>query len=210
MPPAPKLNDPLAPAKANRNAKQTAILKAATEVFVEAGFDLASMDRISERAGASKRTVYNYFPSKELLFEQVVEALFTRLHARKHVGWDAGVAVREQLRAFARAKSLDGESEVDVALTRVALAVYVRKPELAATMMQRMQDDSLECWLAAATAAGKLRVQEPIMAAQMFWAMAGGALFWPQLLGKKFDAAQVEAVVTEVVDTFLARFGTGG
>ena len=49
-------------------AKRDAILEAAAEVFLEAGFEGASMSQIAVRAGGSKRTLYGYFPSKEELF----------------------------------------------------------------------------------------------------------------------------------------------
>lgn len=49
-------------------AKRDAILEAAAEVFLEAGFEGASMSQIAARAGGSKRTLYGYFPSKEELF----------------------------------------------------------------------------------------------------------------------------------------------
>ena len=45
--------------------KRSQILKAAELEFQEHGFQTTSMDRISARAGASKRTVYKHFESKE-------------------------------------------------------------------------------------------------------------------------------------------------
>jgi AcrR family transcriptional regulator len=41
-------------------------------VFVEDGVDAASMQRITERSGVSKATVYNHFPGKDQLFEVVM------------------------------------------------------------------------------------------------------------------------------------------
>ncbi len=48
-------------------ARREAILRTATEVFHEAGFDRASMSDICNRVGYSKATVYAYFKSKEEL-----------------------------------------------------------------------------------------------------------------------------------------------
>ena len=47
--------------------KRDSILQGAFDEFCENGFLAASMDRISKRAGASKRTVYRYFESKEVI-----------------------------------------------------------------------------------------------------------------------------------------------
>jgi len=53
-------------------AKREAILEAAAEVFREVGFERASMSEIRSRIGGSKATLYNYFPSKEKLFFEVM------------------------------------------------------------------------------------------------------------------------------------------
>lgn len=58
--------------KAKTEAKRLAILNAASEVFQEVGFERASMSDIRARIGGSKATLYNYFPSKEKLFFEVM------------------------------------------------------------------------------------------------------------------------------------------
>lgn len=49
------------------------MLFAAKAVFLEVGFERASMDRIAEHAGTTKRTVYAHFTSKENLFLAVFD-----------------------------------------------------------------------------------------------------------------------------------------
>jgi len=66
-PPAePKLR-----ADARRNREK--VLRAARDVFAEAGYD-APLDDIAVRAGVGAGTVYRHFPSKEALFEAVITA----------------------------------------------------------------------------------------------------------------------------------------
>ncbi|ANH69212.1 TetR/AcrR family transcriptional regulator [Mitsuaria sp. 7] len=52
--------------------KRAGILAAAREHFAEVGFDKGSVDRVASAASVSKVTVYKYFPSKEVLFNAVV------------------------------------------------------------------------------------------------------------------------------------------
>jgi AcrR family transcriptional regulator len=53
-------------------ATRRALLDAATRAFVEHGYHRASIDRVSEEAGLAKGTVYNYFPSKQAIFDAVL------------------------------------------------------------------------------------------------------------------------------------------
>lgn len=183
-------------------------MDAATAAFRDEGYERASMDRIAELAGASKRTVYNHFGSKEALFHAVVERLFDDAVALKQVDWDPGRPLEDQLGDFARAKALVTEDEASLSLIRVVLGVFIKQPELVQEVMSRAaQDEStLVLWLRKADQAGRLCVPDPVLAANLFWAMAGGALFWPQLLEGPMDPAARELLTREVVQTFLARY----
>lgn len=52
--------------------KRQAILDIAATTFGELGFERTSMSEICARLGGSKATIYNYFPSKEALFLEVM------------------------------------------------------------------------------------------------------------------------------------------
>lgn len=52
--------------------RRLGILAAAKTVFLERGYEAASMMEVSVRAGGSKQTLYNYFASKEELFAAVM------------------------------------------------------------------------------------------------------------------------------------------
>lgn len=54
-------------------SRRQAIVAAAAEVFLERGYEIASMTEIAERSGGSKATLYSYFPSKEALFLVVMK-----------------------------------------------------------------------------------------------------------------------------------------
>ena len=55
-------------------SKSKAILRAATDLFLEKGFDGTSMDGVARKAEVSKQTVYSHFDSKEELFGNAVHA----------------------------------------------------------------------------------------------------------------------------------------
>ena len=59
-----------------RNSEETRrrILKAATEVFAERGFDGARVDRIAAKARINKQLLYHHFGNKDELFTAVLES----------------------------------------------------------------------------------------------------------------------------------------
>src|SRR5437016_12447685 len=55
------------------SSKRRQILDGASKVFMDLGFDGASMGEIARAAGVSKGTLYVYFSDKNRLFEAIVE-----------------------------------------------------------------------------------------------------------------------------------------
>ncbi|MCM3760972.1 TetR/AcrR family transcriptional regulator [Alkalihalobacillus oceani] len=56
----------------NKEEKRELILQSALRNFAEEGFDRATMQNIAKSAGVGKGTTYEYFPSKEALFCEVL------------------------------------------------------------------------------------------------------------------------------------------
>jgi AcrR family transcriptional regulator len=65
----------LEPQSARGKARLARILEAATDLFLEVGYELTSIDAILERSGGSKSTLYSYFPTKEDLFRSVIDVV---------------------------------------------------------------------------------------------------------------------------------------
>ncbi len=55
--------------------KRSQIICSAAKLFLEQGFESASMDKIARNAGVSKQTVYSHFGTKEQLFSSAIEAV---------------------------------------------------------------------------------------------------------------------------------------
>lgn len=191
-----------------KSAKRETILDAAIKAFREEGYESTSMDRIAEVAGASKRTVYNHFESKELLFQGVVERLLGQVASLKQIDWNPERPLEEQLTDFARAKSMMVEDPSWLSLLRVALGVFIHDPALARKAMAQSAEGevSLVRWLEAAHEAGRLDVPDPAFAAGIFYSMASGALFWPQVFEGPMKPDVLARTTKEIVETFLCRY----
>jgi AcrR family transcriptional regulator len=66
------------PPRGHAGQVEERILDAAGQVFLEHGFQGASVDEIAEVACAGKPTIYARFPNKHALFTAVIERLVSR------------------------------------------------------------------------------------------------------------------------------------
>jgi TetR/AcrR family transcriptional repressor of mexJK operon len=65
----------LEPQSVRGRARLTKILNAATDLFLEVGYEQTSIDAILVRSGGSKSTLYAYFPTKQDLFRSVIDSV---------------------------------------------------------------------------------------------------------------------------------------
>lgn len=59
--------------------RRSEILREATRIFAERGYQVADMQAVADAAGVGKGTVYRYFPTKEELFTQALTYNLERL-----------------------------------------------------------------------------------------------------------------------------------
>ncbi len=78
--------------------RRATLLQAAIQVFARYGYRKASMDEVARAAGLSRQGLYLHFPTKEVLFREVVESLLTRaLAAAKAALSDEAQTLEERL-----------------------------------------------------------------------------------------------------------------
>ena len=191
--------------------KRAAILDAAVAEFRHSGYETTSMDRIATRAGVSKRTVYNHFPSKEALFAQILERLWESSMDGLDLAYRGDRPLRPQLLELVQQKLLLLHDDNFIDLARVAIAAAIHSPERAQDMVARMggREEGLTVWIRAAAADGRLKTDDPLFAAMQMQGLVKGFAFWPQVtLGQPpLTAAQQKRVAESAVDMFLAHYG---
>jgi len=194
-----------------KDRKRESILTAAIAVFIEEGFEQASMDRIAERAEASKRTVYNHFESKESLFMAVLQKIGKDCAPVTAIRYDAKLSLESQLLAFAEYKLANLANPTWVGMIKVIFGVFARYPHLAQQAIGSIHDPdgTFVPWLKAARADGRLRFDDAELASEIFGAMIGGGIWWPTVFFDAVSRSRAEVLKHEIVRTFLARFGTG-
>ena len=194
--------------KRDTSQKRETILAAAVQVFIEEGFDNASMDRIAERADASKRTVYNHFTSKDELLHAVIAKFIGEQQALKQIPFDPKRPLEDQLSDFADAILFMVNTPTHLGISRILNAMFTREPEktTAARAEFAPLEDELERWIRDAKTAGHLNAPDPVLAAKVFYGMIEGTLTYPALSGC-VDPQTVEPLKQELIATFLCRYG---
>lgn len=190
--------------------KRLAIIGAATEEFLAAGFDATSMDRIAARASVSKRTVYNHFPSKEALFAAILRQLWDASHTGEAPAYSAGQPLRAQLLELLSRKLSLLNDDAFLSLARVAIAAGIHSPERARDMVARMgeREEDLTVWIRAAAADGRLKTPDPVFASLQLQGLVKAFAFWPQVtMGQPpLTGSEQRHVAETAADMFLARY----
>lgn len=192
-------------------AKRAEIVDAAERVFLERGYTGASMDAVAALAGASKRTVYNHFAGKTELFRAVLERMYGR-SINSSEGMPAGVDPAAGLETMAwRVLTHIADPRVQ-AMIRLVMSEAHHDPEVARIYSTTGKDPSIQRfarWLEGEAAAGRLAIDNPVLAAEQFIGCLKETVVWPALLGLE-PAFSRETVIREAVTTFLARYSPRG
>lgn len=192
-----------------RARKHEAILDAAAELFLEAGFDGTSLARVADSAGVSRATLFKQFPTKAQLFEATV------LQAASTPGAQLGDLPSGDFRAglvhlgCAYADVLTRPRVA--ALMRMIIAEQPRFPEL----RERTFDfgtltvlRALRRYLHEADAAGTAQIDDLDVATTQFLGMIASAVFWPRLVHGTWSITEEEElrVIHEAATTIVARY----
>jgi len=190
--------------------KKKQIVEAAIAEFQEKGYAGASMDRISERAQVSKRTVYNHFESKDVLFHAINQHLVDQVNSALEIPYDPEKPIRDTLIELGWA---EGELMVNpcfMNLARMVLSETIRDPALAADMDARMTKLSIFAeYIDRAAKEGQLAVDDPAVAADQFLGLIKSRGFFPNIYAARVPSREeIGSIIDDSVDMFLAKYGS--
>ena len=192
-------------------ARREAILAAAAQEFSERGYEGASMSAIVARAGGSKQTIYNHFPSKEELFIEVAETtLGSVLDAVFNELVDEG-DMRKSLVRYGESFVAFRQLPEVVSIIRLAYGESGRS-NIGRLMYERGKMRGVRkasAFFAESIRAGKLRPADPDIMALHLMALLDAELTEPVIYRVREPASADEnaEVVSRAVDVFLAAYG---
>jgi AcrR family transcriptional regulator len=188
------------------SAKRRQIVKGARTVFLEQGFDGASMGEIARAAGVSKGTLYVYFADKNALFCEIMQQ----------------ESVAQGMLAFEFSPDLDVETSLKVfgaayikllcdprgaSAIRTVMAIAERMPDVGRHYYERVIANSLgkfTRYLQQQVQAGALQIEDCHLAAAQFTKLCQATLFLPYIF--QTTGAPSPEHIAEVVDSATRMF----
>lgn len=189
--------------------KRKAIIDGAIKAFQQEGFERASMDLVAELAGASKRTVYNHFKSKNELLWAVIGELMAGQGEMKQVLYDKDQSLESQLGRFIDAQLYFVIDPDRLSIVRLLTSIFVQNEALRdeARNGNACQPNHLITWLKAAKKDKRLKMKDPELAAKVFQGLVEGTMNYPALYDPLPPAPELKRLKNEVIAVFLSRYG---
>lgn len=189
--------------------KRMQILDTAEELFHSAGVEHTSMDQLALEAKVSKRTVYNHFATKDVLFQAILQRMFDKLSQGNLVRFDASIPIAQQLRKIAQDEVDMLGSDAFLRVAKIAIMQVMQRPELAQLMNNSAMGCKryLESFLRDACAASVLEIADIPFASKQFVYQLKSFVFYPTLFGLEKQTKTMQGhIIDEAVAMFLARY----
>jgi AcrR family transcriptional regulator len=192
------------------SSKRRQIIEGAHKLFLDLGFDAASMGEIARAAGVSKGTLYVYFADKNRLFEAIVEE---EVLDQQKVAFnfdperDAATTLREFGQAYIELLCRPGGGSA----IRTVMAIAERMPEVGGRFYENVVAHTigrLAAYLDAHVTAGDLAIEDCKLAASQFMMSCQASLFLPFVFqaSPAPSAKRITHVVESATRMFLAAY----
>jgi len=190
--------------------RRAAFLKAARDVFLEAGYEAANMAEIVKRAGGSLSTLYSQFGGKKGLFEAMIDARVTELTAQMHIELAAHAPLKEGLRRIGETFLLKQTQPESLDVFRLMVAQAKKFPEMAEAWSKRAPEavrKALADYLTDRAKAGEIKIANPDLAASVFFDLVRSRIQFRALLMPSYTPTEAE--IRDTVDRAVKVFVGG-
>jgi AcrR family transcriptional regulator len=192
------------------SSKRRQILDGARKVFMDLGFDGASMGEIARSAGVSKGTLYVYFADKNGLFEAIVEEEVLE-QGKVAFNFDPARDVTTTLMDFGQAYIQLLCRPGGGSALRTVMAIAERMPEVGRRFYSNVIARTiarLAAYLDIHVRSGDLVIEDGELAATQFMQMCQASLFLPFVFqaAPAPSAERIAQVVESATRMFMARY----
>jgi TetR/AcrR family transcriptional regulator, mexJK operon transcriptional repressor len=195
------------PTRGQQEQRHEELLNVALDIFLERGFEQATMEEIATRVGMSKRTVYARYEDKGALFKAAVRRAIERYTVpREALEAVATDDLEETLAAIARLRIANVATPVATKLQRILSAQSYRFPELFNVAFEEGAGPTisfLSDLFVRYRTLGRINVTEPQRAATAFLSLAVGGPARIIVSGNKLDDTEIEKHIRFAVGLFM-------
>ena len=191
--------------------KRKELIKYATEMFLEMGYEKGSMNNLVKRSGSSKSTIYKHFRNRQALFIAVIDEKL-RDHLVPIENLDLTVlSIEEGLKLIGRTGIKVITSKDHINLCRIIYAEAERIPHVGKIYYEHGPKRGMEGvakYLSTMVERGRIRCAAPSLAAEYFWGMILHKPMLDRYCGIKgpLTTREQKYYVDKVVDYFISSF----
>lgn len=195
------------PTKAQAGARLDELLDAALDHFLEKGFEPATIEAIAASVSMTKRTVYAQFPDKVTLFRAAVRRAIEALIVAPHLlRGTEGDGLDETLFNIAALRVAQVMTPTGLKLQRIINTKSYRFPDIF-TLSYELGAlpvvNHIAALLVRETDAGRLHIDEPYLAANIFMSMVVGGPVRVIVSGGYLPKSEIDRRIRYAVRIFL-------
>lgn len=163
--------------KEQKEVKKSQIIQAALDLFVERGYYGTKTNQISKRAGISEGLLFHYFPTKEILLEELIniglEGMRMPMRINAKNGLDFFYQFTIQLFSYAKEKPFTAQMFVFMGHIVKAEDIPERLRKLATSVDTIAYSQS---WVKAGQQDGSIRKGDIMSLSNMYWCSIHGIM----------------------------------
>ena len=197
--------------EARRIDRREAIIAVAYSSFLDHGYAATTMSGIAATIGGSKATLWSYFPSKEALFEAVLDTATSVYRAQLSTLLETGGDTERTIRTFCHSFLEKVTTPEALALQRLTHAEGARFPEVGRIFYERgprTTQTMLAAFIGSAMERGALRHDDPLRAARTLASLCMSGIH-QQLIFGRLAAPTPQLIATDAdaaADLFLRAY----
>lgn len=163
--------------KEQKEVKKSQIIQATLDLFVERGYYGTKTSQISRRAGISEGLLFHYFPTKEILLEELINIGLEGMRMPMQINAKNGLDCFYQFTAmlFSQVEKDPFIAQMFVFMGRVVLAEDI--PERLRELASSVDTVSYcQCWVESGQQDGSIRKGNVMSISNMYWCSIHGIM----------------------------------